>query len=30
VALALPEHANALEVARALDAEQVTAGYLDH
>ncbi len=30
VALALPEHANALEVARALDTEQVTAGYLDH
>jgi hypothetical protein len=29
VALALPEHANTLEVARALDAEQVTAGYLD-
>jgi hypothetical protein len=29
VALALPAHADALEVARALDAEQVTAGYLD-
>jgi hypothetical protein len=29
VALALPAHADALEVARALDAEQVTVGYLD-
>src|SRR6185503_19376289 len=29
VALALPEHTNALEVARAIDAEQVTAGFLD-
>jgi hypothetical protein len=29
VALVLPAHADAQEVARALDAEQVTAGYLD-
>jgi len=30
VALALPDYTNALEVARAIDAEQVTTGYLDH
>jgi hypothetical protein len=29
VALALPEQTHALEVARAIDAEQVTAGFLD-
>jgi hypothetical protein len=29
VALALPERADPLEIARAIDAEQVTAGFLD-